>query len=357
MKTIPFDWCTLPTRHGDFRMYDSEDEDMQIVCRGDIREQGPEVLLRIHSSCAASEVFEALDCDCADQLREALKLLSTEDRGLVIYLKQEGRGHGLSTKIKAVSLMQREGLDTAAAFEKLDIEQDPRSYIKAVNLLRLLGITKVRLLSNNPRKANYLRSHGFVVTQTPTHPLVRRENASYLRSKNEKLGHTIPLQTPEDSKEDILFYHSDQTWGQFSNFSRHSIFMRSKIWPTVEHFYQAQKFTDVEYQERIRLAVSPMVAKDEARRLVEKSLQREDWPVIKESVMQEALRAKFIQNPELGILLMSTQSRTLREHTTKDCYWGDGGDGSGANRLGLLLMRVRAELRQEAPMTAQKSSS
>ncbi len=98
-------------------------------------------------SCLASEVFGAMDCDCADQLRESMKRIAHEGRGLIIHMHQAGRGHGLSAKIQAVHAMQHSGLDTVEAFDALGLEQDTRSYRKAVDLLRVLDIAAVRLIS------------------------------------------------------------------------------------------------------------------------------------------------------------------------------------------------------------------
>jgi len=187
-------WCALPTEMGEFRMYDSGDEEVRIVCKGEIADQGPVPLLRVHSSCIASEVFGAMDWDCADQLREAMKLIATEGSGLVVHLHQEGRGQGLSNKICAVRKMQQEGLDTAAAFDALGLSHDTRSYSEIVRLLRGLNISSVRLISNNPRKIRYLEQHGIRVTMVNTHPMLRPENAEYLMTKNTKLGPQLPLE-------------------------------------------------------------------------------------------------------------------------------------------------------------------
>jgi GTP cyclohydrolase II len=220
-------WCTLPTPMGDFRMYDSGDEHLRVVCLGDLREQGRRPLLRVHSSCLASEVFGAGDCDCADQLREAMKLIATEGRGLILHLHQEGRGQGLSLKIKAVGEMQRGGLDTVEAFEALGLEQDVRCYDDAVRVLQVLGIDEVRLISNNPRKLKYLERNNIKTEMVNTHPTIRPENAEYLETKKQKLGHRLPLETESAQvQEPIHFYHSDQPWGELSNFSRHGVFLR-----------------------------------------------------------------------------------------------------------------------------------
>ncbi len=347
METDLDSWCVLPTPMGEFRMYDSGDEHVRVVCLGDLHDQGHEPLLRVHSSCLASEVFGAVDCDCADQLRESMKLIASEGRGMIVHLHQEGRGQGLSRKIRAIHMMQRDGLDTFEAFEALGLEQDTRSYDAAVGLLRRLGIESVRLITNNPRKVLYLQRHGVGVAVVNTHPNVRPENADYLGTKNAKLGHRLPLDGEHGLNGTVRFYHSDQPWGELSNFSRHAVFLRGRVWPTVEHFYQAQKFADTPHEEAIRCCPTPMLAKQRAAELTPEH-RRTDWPTVKELIMLEGLRAKFDQHPDLRARLLDSAERLLVEHTHNDLYWGDGGDGTGQNRLGHLLMQVRQELRQGA---------
>ncbi len=338
---LPDNWCELPTAMGDFRMYDLNDESLRLVCLGDVRHLGPRPLLRLHSSCLASEVFGALDCDCADQLRESMKLIAMHGRGLILHLHQEGRGQGLSHKIRAVGAMQREGLDTFEAFESLGLEQDTRTYGGAVEVLRVLGLFDVRLITNNHRKANFLREHGIVVETVPTHPCVRPQNAEYLRTKRERLGHALELDTPAGGG-DVCFYHSDQPYGVFSNFSAHAVFLHGRIWPTTEHYYQSQKFHGSEREELVRCARTPTLAKRLATRWRDE--RRSDWSAVRVGVMREALAAKFDQHPDLRELLVRTRSRRLREHTELDSFWGDGGDDSGENMLGRLLMDVRRGL-------------
>ena len=337
------DYCDLPTPHGVFRMYDSGDEMLRIVTFGDINALGQKPMLRLHSSCLASEVFEALDCDCADQLREAMKIMALDGSGIIFHLHQEGRGQGLSKKIRAVYKMQTQGIDTAESFQKMGLNQDIREYESAIKVLKTIGIKHVRLVSNNPRKQRALEEAGVRVEIVNTHPLVRPENADYLQSKNEKLGHTLHLEAEKDNTGSIRFYHSDQTWGKFSNFSQHAVYLQMKIWRTAEHFYQAQKFNDRSLQEFVRSAPTPMLAKQKANQLAPQHL-RADWPIVKEKVMGEVLLAKFNQHPELRQLLLSTQQRSIVEHTRNDSYWGDGGDGTGLNRLGVLLMQLRTQL-------------
>lgn len=143
----------------------------------------------------------------------------------------------------------------------------------------------------------------------------------------------------------IQFYSVTAEYGELSNFALYSITLRGKRWPTTEHFFQAQKFANVRDQEEIRNASSPMLAarmgRDRKRKL------RRDWESVKIGVMREALDAKFRQHEELRTLLLGTGDAKLVEHTENDDFWGDGGDGSGRNELGRLLMRVRESLRNE----------
>ncbi len=141
----------------------------------------------------------------------------------------------------------------------------------------------------------------------------------------------------------ILFYRITEPYGAFSNFSPHPVELKGRVWPTSEHYFQAQKFAGTEHEEAVRLAKSPMVAARMGRS--REHPLRPDWETVKEDIMREVLRAKFTQHPPLRSLLLSTGDAELIEHTTNDTYWADGGDGTGKNRLGRLLMELRAELR------------
>ena len=144
--------------------------------------------------------------------------------------------------------------------------------------------------------------------------------------------------------EPIQFYSTRAAYGEFSNFSAHPIRLKDRVWPTTEHYFQAQKFPDTPHEEQIRNTPSPMIAARLGRS--RSSPLRADWEHVKEDIMREALRAKFTQHSDLRELLLSTADRKLIEHTANDRYWGDGGDGRGRNRLGALLMELRASLRQ-----------
>ncbi|MHC5541517.1 NADAR family protein [Singulisphaera rosea] len=141
----------------------------------------------------------------------------------------------------------------------------------------------------------------------------------------------------------INFYSVSDDYGSFSNFSPHPIRLGGKTWPTSEHYFQGQKFVGTPDENDVRQAKSPMIAARMGRS--RKRPLRKDWESAKVSIMYEALKAKFTQHPELRETLLGTGDATLVEHTTNDDYWGDGGDGRGKNMLGILLMRLREELR------------
>lgn len=153
----------------------------------------------------------------------------------------------------------------------------------------------------------------------------------------------FPERNNRQARAVVHFHKLAEPYGEFSNFARSPITLRGRSWPTVEHYFQAQKFAGTEHEEAIRLAASPMVAARMGRSR-ERPL-RADWERVKLGVMLEALRAKFTQHADLRELLVSTGEALLVERRERDSYWGDGPDGSGENMLGTLLMRVREELR------------
>lgn len=141
----------------------------------------------------------------------------------------------------------------------------------------------------------------------------------------------------------IHFYAAGDAWGELSNFAPFPIVLGGRRWPTSEHYFQAQKFAGTAHEEEIRRAKKPRLAAEMGRD--RKRPLRRDWEAVKDGVMLQALRAKFTQHADLRELLLSTGDARLVEHTANDAYWGDGGDGSGRNRLGQLLMQLRDELR------------
>ncbi len=145
--------------------------------------------------------------------------------------------------------------------------------------------------------------------------------------------------------ETINFYRHWHRYGCFSNFAPYPIAIDAKVWPTVEHFFQAQKFAGTEHEEAIRLAESPgwaaRMGRDRRRPL------RPDWESVKNDVMRKAVQAKFTQHADIRETLLDTGDAVLVEHTRNDRYWGDGGDGTGKNMLGKILMQVRESIRGE----------
>ncbi len=156
--------------------------------------QGVAPLVRLHSACFTGDLLESLRCDCGDQLHMALDMIRQEGRGVLVYLPQEGRGIGLVEKIKAYKL-QDQGMDTVEANLALGYKADPRDYGVGIQLLKDLGLTKVRLLTNNPKKTDAFIYGGFdleVVDQIPIVPPSNKHNVDYLATKRDKMGHQLP---------------------------------------------------------------------------------------------------------------------------------------------------------------------
>jgi ribA/ribD-fused uncharacterized protein len=160
---------------------------------------------------------------------------------------------------------------------------------------------------------------------------------------------TATTEAPDgDAVSDVIrFYRVRAQYGCFSNFSPHQVRLKDKTWPTSEHYFQAQKFAGTPDEEEIHKAKSATIAARMGRS--RKRPLRRDWESVKDSIMHEAVVAKFNQHADLRETLLATGDSTIVEHTTNDAYWGDGGNGSGKNRLGEILMRVRELLRQSEP--------
>jgi len=186
--------ASLPTGHGDFRVlaYESviDRETHVALVKGEIGE-GEEVLVRVHSRCLTGDVFHSARCDCGLQLESAMTKIATAGRGVLLYLNQEGRGIGLSNKIRAYEL-QDQGYDTVEANERLGFKADQRDYGIGVQILRDLGVKSMRLLSNNPRKLVGLEGYGLSVTEwVPLEIPASEHTRRYLTTKKEKLGHKL----------------------------------------------------------------------------------------------------------------------------------------------------------------------
>ena len=172
---------------------DRRKEEAIALVMGDIHTEAP--LVRIHSQCLTGDVFHSMRCDCRQQLELALTKISELGRGILIYEDQEGRGIGLMAKLQAYEL-QDQGLDTVEANLKLGYEADCRSYLLPVEILKALGVRRLRLLSNNPEKVEAVQAAGIeVVERVPADVEAFESNARYIRTKREKMGHLfIPFQ-------------------------------------------------------------------------------------------------------------------------------------------------------------------
>lgn len=185
--------ASLPSRFGDFSVRGyrgTEGEEILAVVRGEVA-QHENVLVRLHSACATGDILGSLRCDCRDQLETALSVVGESERGLVIYLPQEGRGIGLLNKLRAYSLQDR-GMDTVEANHALGFADDLRDYGQAAEVIKALGVSSICLLTNNPTKVRSLEEHGVVVSAVISLKVTaNKHNARYLETKREKSGHLL----------------------------------------------------------------------------------------------------------------------------------------------------------------------
>ena len=184
----------LPTDLGEFKVHAFTDEkkskDHLAISMGDLLTSEP-VLSRIHSQCITGESFFSMRCDCRYQLTESLKQIAERGRGVVFYLQQEGRGIGLSNKIRAYNL-QDKGLDTVEANHQLGFKEDERDYETVSGMINFLAIKKVDLMTNNPKKIDALKTMGVVINErVPLSSNTNKYNEKYISTKKKKLGHLL----------------------------------------------------------------------------------------------------------------------------------------------------------------------
>ena len=185
----------MPTEYGHFRLIPFRQKDNGLehiaIIKGDLQENDDPVLVRVHSSCATGDLFGSQRCDCGEQLHSALRMIEKEGRGCVLYLSQEGRGIGLMDKIRAYKL-QEQGLDTVDANLHLGHRADERDYGVGAQILHLLGISKMRLMTNNPVKRIGLEGYGLeVVENVPIEVTPNQYNQRYMHTKKERMGHKL----------------------------------------------------------------------------------------------------------------------------------------------------------------------
>jgi len=186
--------ATLPTRHGRFTIYgfrgSGPEEEAVALVRGKLNGKNAP-LVRVHSQCLTGDVLASLRCDCRAQLELSMRKIGEAGSGILLYLPQEGRGIGLMNKLRAYEL-QDGGMDTVEANETLGFAADARDYDFSAQILKKLGATKIRLLSNNPEKVRQLENSGIrVVERVPCQPRISKTSRAYLKTKKRKMGHLL----------------------------------------------------------------------------------------------------------------------------------------------------------------------
>jgi 3,4-dihydroxy 2-butanone 4-phosphate synthase/GTP cyclohydrolase II len=188
----------MPTAAGEFEaiVYENQIDhvDHMALVYGEIDPEKP-VLVRVHSECLTGDAFGSQRCDCGEQLQSALHMIAREGSGVLLYMRQEGRGIGLKNKIRAYALQDTEGLDTVEANEELGFAADQRDYGVGTQILVDLGVREARIITNNPRKRAGIEGYGLrIVDRVPLEIQPNVNNLEYLRTKKEKLGHVLKLE-------------------------------------------------------------------------------------------------------------------------------------------------------------------
>lgn len=184
----------MPTHYGHFKLIPFKQLNNGVehiaLIKGEWKEDEP-LLVRVHSSCATGDIFGSMRCECGEQLHKAMQMIEKEGKGLIVYMNQEGRGIGLMNKIKAYKL-QQEGYDTVDANTHLGFKPDERDYGVGANILRILGVKKMRLMTNNPKKRVGLESYGLeVVENVPIEVMPNKYNRFYMHTKKTRMGHDL----------------------------------------------------------------------------------------------------------------------------------------------------------------------
>ncbi len=184
----------MPTKYGHFKLVAFKDKtsgaEHLAMIKGDWQANEP-ILTRVHSSCFTGDILASFRCDCGEQLHKAMQMVEAEGKGIILYMNQEGRGIGLMNKLKAYKL-QEEGMDTVEANLHLGFGMDERDYGVGAQMLRKLGVTKLKLMSNNPKKRAALKGYGLeIVDIVPIEIQPNQFNEKYLQTKRDKMGHEI----------------------------------------------------------------------------------------------------------------------------------------------------------------------
>jgi len=192
--TYQVESCNIKTIYGAFEFYcfnwgSHEDENVLCLC---VKPSDRIPLVRIQSACFTAEIFRSTDCDCHEQLEQSLIRIQ-KNGGYLIYLLRDGRGAGIFQKVKGLKLFETDGLDTADAYDHLGIDKDPRKYERVAEILKYFNLSKIKLLTNNPRKIGGLETHGIEVERVPLLIEPTKDSYPYLKTKRDKMGHMLEL--------------------------------------------------------------------------------------------------------------------------------------------------------------------